>query len=48
MRLNAVIAKRMLHLDRPVLLELLLRGAAVALSALLILWLLPAITEAAA
>ncbi len=47
-RLKAVIAKRMLHADRRLLLELLLRGAAAALAAVLILVLLPAITEAAA
>ena len=48
MRLKAVIAKRLLHADRRLLLELLLRGAAAALAAVVILGLLPAITEAAA
>jgi hypothetical protein len=48
MRLRDVIAKRMLHPDRRLALDLLLRGAAAALSAGLILGLLPAITQAAA
>ena len=48
MRLMRVIAKRMLHPDRRLALELLLRGVAAALAAVLILGLLPAITEAAA
>lgn len=48
MRLKAVIAKRMLHPDRRLALDLLLRCAAAALSAGLILGLLPAITQAAA
>jgi hypothetical protein len=48
MRLKAVIAKRLLHTDRRLLLEILLRGAAAVLAAVLILGLLPAITEAAA
>jgi hypothetical protein len=47
-RLKAVIAQRLLHPDRRLLLELLLRAAAAALAAILILGLLPAITEAAA
>jgi hypothetical protein len=47
-RLKAVIAQRLLHPDRRLLLELLLRGAAAALAAILILGLLPAITEAVA
>jgi hypothetical protein len=48
MRLRQVIAKRPLHPDRRLLLELLLRGALAALSAAVILGLLPAITQAAA
>ena len=48
MRLRQVIATRLLHPDRRLLLELLLRGLAAALSAVVILGLLPAITEAAA
>jgi flagellar biosynthesis protein FliQ len=48
MRLKDVIAKRMLHPDRRLALDLLLRVAAAALSAGLILGLLPAITQAAA
>ena len=47
-RLKRVIANRLLHPDRRLLLELLLRGAAAAFSALVILGLLPAIAEAAA
>ena len=47
-RLRHVIATRLLHPDRRLLLELLLRGLAAALSALVILGLLPAITQAAA
>jgi hypothetical protein len=47
-RLKRVIANRLLHPDRRLLLELLLRGAAAAFSALVILGLLPAITQAAA
>jgi hypothetical protein len=43
-----VIARRMLHPDRGIVLELLLRGVAAVLVALLILGLLPAITAAAA
>jgi hypothetical protein len=43
-----VIVKRMLHPDRRLALEILLRGAAAALSAVVILGLLPAITQAAA
>ncbi len=48
MRLKRVIVKRMLHPDRRLALEFLLRGVAAALAAVLILGLLPAITEAAA
>jgi thiamine transporter ThiT len=48
MRLNHVIAKRMLHPDRRLVLDLFLRGMAAALAAGLILGLLPAITQAAA
>ncbi len=48
MRLRRVIVKRILHPDRRVALEILLRGAAAALAAVLILGLLPAITAAAA
>ena len=47
-RLKRVIVKRMLHPDRRLALEFLLRGVAAALAAVLILGLLPAITEAAA
>ena len=48
MRLKRVIVKRMLHPDRRLALEFLLRAVAAALAAVLILGLLPAITEAAA
>lgn len=48
MRLNHVIAKRMLHPDRRLALDLLLRGVAAALAAGLILGLLPAIAQVAA
>ena len=48
MRLRHVIATRLLHPDRRLLLELLLRGLAAALSALVIMGLLPAIAEAVA
>jgi hypothetical protein len=48
MRLRGVIATRFSHPDRRLLLELLLRGLAAALSAVVILGLLPAITEAVA
>jgi hypothetical protein len=48
MRLKHVIVKRMLHPDRRLALEFLLRGVAAAFAAVLILGLLPAITEAAA
>lgn len=43
-----VIAKRMHHPGRRLVFELLLRGVAAAVSAVLILGLLPAITQAAA
>jgi hypothetical protein len=43
-----VTSKRMLHPDRRLAFELLLRSVAAALSAALILGLLPAITQAAA
>ena len=48
MRLRPVIAKLMRQPDRGIALEILLRGAAALLVAVLILGLLPAITEAAA
>jgi len=48
MRLRQVIAMRLLHPDRRLILEILLRGLAAALSAAVILGLLPAIAQAAA